>query len=690
MENSLSRSFSFVAVSGINFPYRSRRYLINLVQDIAKEDKVNNFIFAGNTLDGRSLEKDLKNRIKEKKESIKKYNETAPRGKKIKLDDKEKEEIRSDFIMDMALSFNDFLTQVGINYHIVMDEVYDRPIGMEVLRKLQDMNRDDIRLINDSEAKIPINIQGVEEMRVIVPRKKPWFYKVITGLMQRLIDSFVQRTFSPPPSLILVGCCGIGAQLPSYKGVYSFAIPTLHKINEQQSTESTVGCLSMKISKNHEGKLSVDHKRYYDFRSVIFNEREIATVNNVSNKEKRVIDALKSSSASLKTLMFRVNSNEQDFINEDDIKKMLGELEDKSIIVWDKESNRYSINESLVQKANVSLDEFLKDSKVIEHTVLSCFHVGALKSLYFTALKYLPINAVNSDALILNGDTILGLAHNTEYTGECLPIAVGYDKQEIIAAHIIHKILREIFEKRFERIRDKNNLAIPVILDKCLINLVINTGNHDLWENYAKSALPLSLLHSQLKSLLMKSIIDICEKNGLKLNLFMVDGIIEEKIIGVGENNVVEINGVPIGLKHPHKARTLAKSHRIQEVAAFFSEQKFKNYPELSLVYVANFHEAAAVSVSIFGRTILGVMTGAYLKDTIFENHKDKVVDYGSAKVRVCFNPKKQIIYSEVDFDQRIHSFDKKIVLADKLTSKDVLKLCLRLCKIVNLPWRSN
>ncbi len=689
MENGFSKSFSFVALSGINFPHHSRKYLINLVQDIAKENKVNAFIFAGNTLAGRSLENDLKKRIKEKKDLIKKYNETASRGKKIKFNDEEKKEIENDFIMDMALSFDDFLTKIGINCHIVMDEVYDRPIGMEILRKLQEM-RNDIRLINDSEAKIPINISDMQEMRVIVPRKKPWFYKVITGFMQRLIDSFVQRTFSPPPSLILVGCCGIGAQLPSYKGVYSFAIPTLHKIIEQQSTESTVGCLLMKISKNSEGKLNIDRKRYYDFRSVIFNEREIAIANNVSDQEKRIINALKPSSASFKTLMFRINSNGQGFINENDIKKMLSELENKGIIVWDKESNRYSINESLVQQASITLDDFLKDSNVVEHTVLSCFHVGALKSLYFTALKYLPANAIDSDALIFNGDTILGLAHNNEYTGELLPIAIGYDKQEIIAAHIIYKILWEIFEKRFERMKDKNNLVASIVIDKCLINVVINTGNHDLWENYAKSALPLSILHNQLKSLLMKSIIGICEKNSLKSNIATVDGIIEEKIIGVGENNIVEINGVPIGLKHPHKARTLTKSHRIQEVAAFFSEQKFKNYLELSLVYVANFHEAAAVSVSIFGRTILGVMTGAFLKDTVFENHKDKVVDYGSAKVKVCFNPKKQIIYSEVDFDQRIHPLDKKIVLADKLTSKDIMKLCLRLCKIVNLPWRSN
>lgn len=690
MKNDLSKSFSFVAISGINFPQYSRKYLIDLVQDIAKKNHVNSFIFAGNTIAGHSLEKDLKKRIKEKKDSIKKFNETAPRGKKNKFDDREKKELEDDFIMDMALSFNDFLAQTGINCHIVMDEVYDRSIGAEVLRKVQDMNRDDIRLINDSEAKIPINIPGLEEMRVIVPRKKPWFYKIITGLMQRLIDSFVQRTFSPPPSLILVGDCGIGAQIPSYKGVPAFAIPTLHKINEQQSTENTVGCLLMKVSKNSEGKLNIENKRYYDFRSVIFNEREIAIADNVSGEEERIINSLKPSSASFKTIMFRVNNDGQSFINEADIKTLLGGLGNKDIVSWNRESNRYSINENLVQKASISLDEFLRDSTVVEHTVLSCFHVGALKSLYFTALKYLPVNAVNSDALVFNGDTILGLAHNNEYTGELLPIAIGYDKQEIIAAHIIYIILWKIFEKRFGRIKDKKNLTDSAVIDKCLIKLVINTGNHDLWENYAKSALPLTILHCKLKSLLMKSIVRICEKNRLSLDVSVVEDIVEKKIIGVGENSIVEINGLAVGLKHPHKARTLTKSHRIQEVASFFSEQKFKNYPDLSLVYVANFHEAAAVSVSIFGRTILGVMTGAYLKDTIFENHKDKVVDYGSANVKICFNSKKQILYSEVDFDQRIHPLDKKIVLADKLTSKDVMKLCLRLCKIVDLPWRSN
>ena len=321
------------------------------------------------------------------------------------------------------------------------------------------------------------------------------------------------------------------------------------------------------------------------------------------------------------------------------------------------------------QISDAVYDEMLKQD-VDSHAGIECFATTGL--------------------VIVGGEARTKAYVNIQDTVRRVLREIGYDKQEMIAAHIIYRILWEIFEKRFERIKDKNNLATPVIIDKCLINLVINIGNHDLWENYAKSALPLSLLHSQLKLLLMKNIIDMCEKNGLKSNLSAIESIIEEKIIGVGENNIVEINGVPIGLKHPHKARTLTKSHRIQEVASFFSEQKFKDYPDLSLVYVANFHEAAAVSVSIFGRTILGVMTGAYLKDTIFETHKDKVVDYGSANVNVCFNSKKQIIYSEVDFDQRIHPLDKKIVLADKLTSKDIMKLCLRLCNIVNLPWRSN
>ncbi len=89
-----------------------------------------------------------------------------------------------------------------------------------------------------------------------------------------------------------------------------------------------------------------------------------------------------------------------------------------------------------------------------------------------------------------------------------------------------------------------------------------------------------------------------------------------------------------------------------------------------------------------FGKTVLGVMTGAYLKDTSFESHHDKVVDFGPAMVDICLNKEGLLLFSEVEFDDRIHPDDEKIVLADRLNHSDVLKLSSELTEIVDIPWR--
>jgi hypothetical protein len=685
MEESQKTKFvDFVVISGVNFPYFSRRYLIGLVKDIVKKHSAKFIVLAGNTIDGKYLEAQLKHRIQEEKDVVKHFNETAERGKRIKFTNKDAEEIKDGLIEEMALSLNDFLPDMEVNYHIVIAEkIYDRPIGVAILKRLREL-RDDIRLINDPEAKIPINMEGIEEPRVIVPQKQLWFYKIISGPMQRLIDSFAQRTFSPRPPLILVGCSGTRIDIPFYKNVYCSSVQTLHKINEQRSIESMVGCVVINIKINKDGK-PVTTPKTYDFRSVVFNEREFATANNVSDEEKKIIGALKPSSASFKTILFRIN-HRQKIIDEKKIYELLERLINRKIIILDKESNRYSVSESLVKEANITLEDFLKGSRTIKHVVLSCVHIGALKTLYFTAIKNLPKLALDADAIIFNGDMIQGLAHNGEYTGETLPIAFGYDKQEILAAHIVNKILWKIFEKRYIKINDKK-FKIGELIDLCLIKLIINLGNHDLWERYSKNSIPLSLFESQLKKLLIENILHFCGKNGLSDGIEDAVKIIEERIIRVGEDKIVSVDNINIGLKHPHKPRTLSKSHRLQEVASYFSEQKSNN-KDPSLVYVANFHEAASAHISIFGKTYLAVMTGAYLKDTQFEVDKDKVVDFGAAKVTITFNEKKEIIFSEVEFDSTINKLDERIVSADKLSTEDILKLCQRLSKVVNMPWR--
>ncbi len=159
---------------------------------------------------------------------------------------------------------------------------------------------------------------------------------------------------------------------------------------------------------------------------------------------------------------------------------------------------------------------------------------------------------------------------------------------------------------------------------------------------------------------------------------------------------MINHDNIIFGIKHPFNGRTQSKSHRIQDVVDYVwksfeavSSRLAKNSKGFGLAYVANYHEAAAVHVAKYGRTILGVMTGAFLKDTQFETHLNKFVDYGSAIVRVGINEEDQLVFSEVEYDSYIHPRDAKFVLQDQIKTSAVLELETFLTrKVVDLPWR--
>lgn len=679
-----SESVTFTNVSSINFPSRSRDFLKDLFRDIVKKHHSKFVISAGNTLDGRYLEEELKYRIKEEEENIKNLNEDIKGGNKIKFTHNDKIRLEEEFINEITEALNKFLPVLGVNYHIVMSKVYDRPIGISILKKLLRM-RNDIRLIDDPEAKIPI---GNEDVRVIVPHKKPWHYKFITGLMQRLIDPFIQRTFSPKPRLILTGCTGTGAIIPYYRNIPVLSIPALCKIDKGDAAENMAGCLVVKIAiRSGQSKIVA---RTYDFRSVIFQERGFATAEKISDEEKKVISVLKKGSVSLNTLTFRINrldDQEQKIFIPREVDRIINSLCERKIVIFNKESNRYGVNEDIVKQARAELSDLLKDNKIVKHVVISCVHIGALKTLYFTILQHLPRFIFDCDTLIINGDLIQGMAHNYEYNGEVLPITIGFDKQELFAAHVVGKILWKNFENRFKEIQNVQK-DIEEILNECLISTIINIGNHDAWATQNKHALPLSLFRERLKSILNANIGKFYHESNIKGDISKIADTLESKIKFVGESCLVEVDGITIGLKHPHQARTVTKSQRIQESISSFLDRKEPLPNNFSLVYVANFHEAAAAHWKVFDKTYFGIMTGAYVKDTQFENNKNKVVDFGPAKVTVSFNKENQIIYTEVEFDSYICEIDKKIVYKDKIENQDVSELCQRLNKIVNLPWR--
>jgi len=708
-----SNAVSFVAISGVNFPVRSRKYLMNLVKEIAESHNAKFIVVAGHLLAGKDLMAQLKEnqqrRIKEMREEYKGMDkDKRPKGGiDVK---KEKQFVEDDIVLEMSGALDDFLPKVkNANYHIVAAEkIYDRPLGCRILDELR-KRRDDVRIASkmdkpiggmwhDPETKIPVQIAGFGEMRVLVPRKQPWFYDNITGLTQRLINSFCAHTFSPPPPLILVGCTGTGAFLPKYRGVPAIAVPALHKLDEQQSTENMVGCTVVTIFKNGTSFRIV--WKVYDFRTAVFNERDFGLPDNLSKCEERVMEVLKPGSASLSTVHFRINEEpRRKPWSANKVQKCVDGLVKRGVVVFNKKANRYAIAEDLIKKASISLKDFLKDSKTVKFVQKSCLHAGSLKTLYYTTLRDLPILAKDADAIISNGDEIQGVSHNYEYNGEMLPHMNGADKHQMLAAHMKVKSLMDIFEERWERF-NRSEADAAKLVDKCLIEFDRNEGNHDenRFSGNAKHGISMPLFDEVLLRELTNRLITFLEerKRFGDLGLKRLSEIINRKIVRVAEQRVAWINGIPIGLQHPRQGKTKAKGMRIQETAGFFA-QSFKDAPDerlrrIALVGVANFHEAAAIFSSFFGRTIFGVMTGAQLYTTVFEGNINKVVEYGMAKVGLELNSEDKILSAEVEYSIQspddIDRRDQKIVFADRLDSETVLRHTLELSKLFNIPWR--
>ncbi len=678
---------SFVCVSGLDFPRHNRSYLMNLVREVAEHHKAKFIIIAGHIFSGKQLEAELKVRVKNAVLTAKEANERAP----IELV-KAKETRR--FAEEMADTFNEFLVKIDdANYHIVLAEkIYDRPIGREILERAS-RSRSDIRIFNDPETKVPVNLPGFGDMRVIVPRKQPWFYENVTGLPQRLINGFSLRTFSPAPSLILVGCTGTGAYIPEYRNnVPCIAVPTLHKIDEQRSTENMVGCVVVTIRSqgNHDFDII---PTWYDFRTAIFNERSYGLLEGLSYQEQTVFDVLKPSSASPKTVNFRVAQSVKRPWSVKKTEKYLGELRKKKLIVFKEKQNRYAIRESLARSANLSLDEFLKGSRTITTVDKSCWHAGSLKTLYFTILRDEPRVAEDADAIISNGDVTQGISHNYEYNGELLPIMNGPDKHEILAGLMQAKILADIFVRRWRKNSDEK-LTMDERIKRSLITFVYKYGNHDEPRfSHSKDSIPLYVFDKVLRERLTELIMEFFGKHDVKdVPLGAIKAAINEKIVRVGESRVARVNGVPIGIKHPYQSRTLSKGLRIQQTGAFFAEFSSKwpdkHLQNISIIKVANFHEAATIFMSSFGHTTFGVMTGAQVLDTLFESNQNKVVNTGIARSTVTLNKDGLILSASVQYFSDVADEDKKIVFAENLTLKNVSELSLKLAEQFDMPWR--
>ncbi|MBI2633311.1 MAG: hypothetical protein HYW78_02875, partial [Parcubacteria group bacterium] len=434
---------------------------------------------------------------------------------------------------------------------------------------------------------------------------------------------------------------------------------------------------------------------FHDFKVPVFEAKDFAIKKDDFTKcQLAILKALKASGAGAETILFRINNESRVQTTLEKIDKNLEKLKKDRVVTYDKNSKRYSINETLLKKAILSFDELHQNSTKITFEVDSCEHIGALKSLYFTILEEKPKLAEDADAIVINGDIKQGISHNYEYNGELLPMLNGPDKHEILSALMQKKIIMDVFKVRWRKNVSDKKLSTEQLLKKCLISFFYNVGNHDEPRfEHSKDSIPLYDFDRTLRSELVPAVyMFLQEQQRMDMPFAEVAKIINEKIIRIGESRTFTLNGITIGVKHPHQGGAESRSKKIQDTGNFF-QKALIDWPEKELqtipvVLVANFHTQAFVHMSSFGKTVLGVMTGAMVKDTEFENNMNKVVEHGMVKVTIEFDPKGRILSDTVEVCDHISDKDKKIVFADKLTLEKIAELQMELAKMFDIPWR--
>lgn len=679
--------WKFLAISQLNFPDPSvnRKYLMGLVKDVVELEGVQSVIVAGGMLAGKYLKSLFASEIKEN-------------GIKDKY---EKEECRAKFVDDWAEELSAFLPILGegVNYHIIYSPApaYDAADGESICREIlvrlfeiRDKKEKDIRLyLDDSEPRVPVQWPEPTEIRVLVPQNKPWYSKLVSNLLQRLATPFAGRTFTGErPALILAGCTGSGVDIPSYKGIPTISVPALYKINRVKTTESMVGCVVVSMRKEGDSiKYALDT---FDFRPFVSAERQSLIPEDMPTEKKRILLHLSKNSQGFDTLYnrlygFRLEKKTPEKVVEEKehLKKNLDALVSRGFVVYKPEINRYELSKKLEYKVKANLKTLMERARRIRVVAYACLHVGAIKTLYATFEHLIPELSENADALFGCGDIIQGLAHNFECSGELVPTLNTNDKQSIKAGQIQANVLLQIFDKRLAKYK-LEGLSPEELVRKCLMKFFYCLGNHDMWVHYNKQGLPLRDFHREIVSTVLLGVAE--RVPGIPISI--LSALVEESIEKVGETELVVLNGIGIGVTHPHKGGAETKSARIQQVIE--SHVSRKHPLDIVLELVGNFHTAAAIHFPQFNRTYVGVMLGAMLKTTLFENKINKVVDHGPVVVDLWVDPKSgKLLRDTIEFfDDIVHPIDRRVVEADKLTESTVVGVAKYLTRYGDIPLR--
>ncbi len=688
--------FKVLFVSGLNFgDDSSREFLVNLAADLGKMHKVAFGIIGGNALNGKALKEQLREYLEYRTphDTESAHDEAS--------EEEEAERTRRDFIEDRANAFANFLPSLtepsrnDVKWHIVPALTHDRELGQAILEEVRNIRANDTRLHEGPTPRIPTLNPRFGDFRVIVPGVALWFYETISGALQRLANAFARRTFSEEPGAMLIGCTGTGCSIPRYlTDVPTVATPTLHRIVESKSTENMVGCVIVTVREYAHGKFTISALTY-DFSSILTQERQFAIPENLTGLPLRALKLFARSGMGPNVLLSKINSTRKHEMKLEKLQKALDLLMRRGLIVHHKKANFYGVSKTLLQSMRIPVETYLAGARPIKTVLQGCTHVGALKGLYHTNQTVLPQLLAAHPTLIVAGDESQGISHGFHNNGELLPGQNGYDKHQKTAAKLRAGQLISALRIRWD-FADIAKLPPVDRLRMSLPRIIYRHGNHDearFGQN--QFSIPLGHFDEVLRMELLRRIANFLTEKAASVSAQELLALIDSKIERVGERDVVEIDGIAVGVRHPYKGRTKNRSSRVQEaIIALLAQSKHweeAKKRKLRFVVVANFHEACVIFMRLFGHTVVGICLPSNMSGTKFEVDIDKVVEFGISDSTLVVNGRDEILSYEVQFHTDLHPKDKSFVFKNHITTADALRRSLEVLELAGgdpISWR--
>lgn len=536
-------------------------------------------------------------------------------------------EFMQDIVADLVVKIPKMHRKNGqvIKIYIIPSPAYDGQFGEEVVRKLASV-RLDIRLAGPTDDRLVIKGENNKFVWGVTPQKAVWmrgdFYSTP---VQRVIKDLQKRSSQPLPKIYFVGGFGLAINKPEGEEPRPYvAVPALHKLRSTTVAENQVGVMIAEC-------LSEGHKVHlYSMKEQVGDDRKFIPVpENLEDNEKKIIEVIKKDGRLTVGLI-----SDKTGIQRNKIKKIISALPASSDI-WPginlhKESKKYDFNLDWVK--NKLRYNFFED--VVKHpdvkedrlVAFGCLHAGCIHTDYKFFLEEFPEYLIkeNVDIILGVGDFIEGLKHNLILRGEIYG-AANNTVQEKLAAHMVAKVLLDVFQKRFDsaNVKKPTEQEVLDIIKKCLPEFRYIPGNHCLWSEDS-GYVALDTFSGELR---MSVLTGLQKKFHFGRYPFVdVDGIVREKIIE--GNNFQLPSGLKVELFHPHMSRAKTESIRAQEALGKSRDSQ--------IVIVANFH--VGIFIAEYNPDLgerLSLVVGTLKSKSGFEHNKLKTVDFGVGLLKV-------------------------------------------------------